>query len=159
VILYQLIACYFRGGGPAVVKFRSRSPSKGTHVPGVGTVRFVMESAGDADDVLRKTKDVLSTILQHGSESWPSEDEWRKLLPAWFVARCAQEKSAEEAEKWLEWWRGLPPDQQEQANRENWSLSNWLAWFEPGEEHWSWWDASVENVDRILMGVGPSLHA
>lgn len=129
------------------------SPSDGDPISGLGTVRFLVHCNGNAGEVLRRAKEVLNTVLIHSGDRWPSDEEWRGLLPAWFVARCAREKSPEEAEQWLEWWRGLNPEQQAEASRANWTLSNWLSWFEPDERSWRWWDARVETPQRILLAV------
>jgi hypothetical protein len=49
-----------------------------------------------------------------------------------FVERCAPEQTKDEAEEWLAWWRKLPSEEQGQAGAQrDWSLADWLYWFEP----------------------------
>jgi len=78
------------------------------------------------------------------------------LLPAWFVERSAPERSREEAERWLAWWRSLPASEQARVAREqDWALADWLYWLEPAERHWFWWDAVIENPEilRVIVEV------
>jgi hypothetical protein len=117
------------------------------------TAQLVARCNGDANDVLKAARSVMCAVLVRSRDRWPSDDEWRSLLPEWFVGRCAREKSKEEMASWLEWWRGLPQEQQAKANQENWSLSSWLEWFKPGERQWAWWSAFAENHDCIRVTV------
>jgi hypothetical protein len=34
-----------------------------------------------------------------------------------------------------------------------WSLANWLAWMEPDERSWLWWDADVVDDEHLLVSV------
>ena len=119
--------------------------------PDNGSARFLVHCNGDAEQVLRRAKNVLAMVLTHGGDPWPSDEEWKRILPSWFVERCVPDKSMEEAERWLEWWRTLPVERQAQANRENWSVGNWVAWFEPGERCWRWRGASVKDSYQICV--------
>jgi len=79
---------------------------------------------------------------------------WRSLLPSWFIAQCAEEKSKEESAQWMDWWRRLPREEQTRAEREKkWSLNSWLYWFQPDERQWFWWDAAVEDPDTVRVIV------
>lgn len=117
---------------------------------GIGTVRFVVKCSGDAIDVLGRAKTVLEKVLRTTTVPWPSLDEWRRLLPSWFVERCAPEISQEEAERRV----GLPDEEQERLEQvEGWSLSAWLFWFQPEERQWAWWDAIVKADDTIIAAI------
>jgi hypothetical protein len=86
-------------------------------------------------------------VLNHQAP-WPSDDQWRSLLPKWFVEACAPEQSKEEAQRWLELWRTLSPELKAEAEDRAWSLLNWLYWFDPRGDAgrgWTWWDAGVED--------------
>src|SRR5205085_11603936 len=100
------------------------------------------------------TKNVLQVVLSQSPVGWPTLDEWRRLLPDWFVEKCAPEKTKDESDRWLKWWRSLPWDEQVRVNEElRWSLADWLYWFEPKQRYWYWWDARVESPDLIRLAV------
>jgi len=63
--------------------------------------------------------------------------------------------SPEQANKWLSWWRSLPPEEQRKAEIEkDWSLENWLYWMQPSNRQWFWWDAKVlEDYDHIALAI------
>jgi hypothetical protein len=116
--------------------------------PGERTDELVVVAAR-ADDpnlVLPNAREIMLAVLEHAGTPWPTLDDWRIVLPQWFVDRCAPEMSTEEAAEWLAQWRSLPPAEraQEERNR-SWSLANWLYWLEPQHREWFWWDARVTN--------------
>lgn len=110
-----------------------------------------------AEEVLAKSKEVLlavdKIILTH--DILPDKKEWRLSLPAWFVSKCSPEKTSEEAQKYLFWWDELNLEQKlEQAKLpQNWSLLNWLSYFNPEQRHWYWWDAKTIAFDRLIISV------
>jgi len=129
-------------------------PAQSEKLSGLGLVSFVVCCNGDADAVLRNSKDVMQVVLNFKAEDWPSLEEWRSELPAWFVAKCAPEVSVEEAERWLESWRELPPDEQRRREMEaSWSVDNWTFWMHPDERQWFWWEGLVTGPDRMLVVV------
>jgi hypothetical protein len=129
-------------------------PEAGQRLGGIGSVRFFVRCPGNAEEILSKGKQVLRTVLEHLDGPWPSDTEWRRVLPKWFVEACAEEISREEAEKWLARWRKLPPAQQAKEEAEKaWSLSDWLYWFEDGNRQWEWWDAAVRDPDTIQVAA------
>lgn len=115
---------------------------------------FDVNCPSNAEEVLQKCKDVLIRVLTEVVQRQPSIDEWRLLLPHWFVEQFAKERTKEEAEQWLKWWRKLSPEKQAQAvKKEQWTLSNWLHWFTSGEREWYWWDANVKNSETMQVGI------
>jgi len=124
----------------------------GEHPGGIGKVTVVARCAGNADLVSTRACEVLRSVLEHAGPPWPSPDEWRALLPEWFVEACRPEESKKEAEAWLLRWRALPPNQQAEVARErSWTLTDWLYWLEPNERQWFWWDAVADNPDRLRV--------
>ena len=114
-----------------------------------------------ADEPLRtqdRCKSVMAEVLGKGSGSWPSVAAWRDALPLWFVEACRDETAAERME-WLEWWRGLPSEEQSVVARSRaWSLDNWLSWIEPGQRPWFWWGSSaVAGEITIEVLAGPDV--
>ncbi len=129
-------------------------PEAAQRLGGIGSVRFFVRCPGSAEEVLRKGKQVLRTVLEHIGEPWPSDAEWRRVLPKWFVEACALAMSKEESEKWLARWRKLAPAQQAKEEAEKaWSLDSWLYWFEEGNRQWEWWDAAVQDTDTIQIAA------
>jgi hypothetical protein len=117
---------------------------------GIGTARFLAKCDGSARDVLGRAKSVLEKVLPVTAGSWPSLDEWRHILPSWFVERCAPEMSREEAERRL----GLPHEERERLEQvEGWNLSGWLYWFQPDQRQWAWWDAVAPDDDTIIVAI------
>lgn len=129
-------------------------PRPGELPSGVGTTTVLAHCRGDADSVAERARDVLRAVLAHAGPPWPALADWRNLLPNWFVDSAAPERSQEEAQRWLVWWRSLPPDKRAKAAREEiWTLANWLYWLEPEERQWFWWDALVENPQTLRVTV------
>lgn len=111
---------------------------------GVGTVRFTVEVDGDPSEVFRRARQVLTVIDEHALSGWPGLEEWRRRLPAWFVAACAPEMSQDEQDAWLAQWRSLnDEDRAAMDAAQPWSLDNWLYWMEPENRQWWWWSATV----------------
>jgi len=120
----------------------------------LGTVRFEVDCYGNAASVLRRCKEVLRAIDGNSGSIWPTVDEWRQILPEWFVVMCAKELSQEENEQWLDWWRKLRPEEQTQVEaKKKWSLAGWIYWFKPEHRQWYWWDAEVKSENRIVIAV------
>jgi hypothetical protein len=110
--------------------------------------------AGDADTVLRRSREVLEPVIHLQDGAWPADHAWPRLLPAWFVRACAPETSDEENSAWLARWQELSPREQalEEATA-RWTLLNWIEWFRPEERQWFWWDAAAESPDVAVVEV------
>jgi len=108
---------------------------------------------GAAETVLARTKEIMTAVLSAGIDS-ADVGAWRAILPSWFVDACAPERTAEEAARWLQWWRRLPADRQAEVSESTpWSLGDWLWWFRPGadERQWTWWSAEVQSDAEVLI--------
>jgi hypothetical protein len=116
-------------------------------------VEFTVDAPGKASDVLTRARAVMSAVVDNG-EAQPSLDEWKQMLPAWFVAACAPERTKEQAAAWLVWWRTLSrADQVAAEEKLGWSLSDWLYWLEPDQRDWYWWDGSQLSDDTAKVTV------
>jgi len=121
---------------------------------GLGIVQVNAYCPGNAGVVLSKSREVLEVVLRQSALEWLSDEDWQRLLPEWFVRRCAREKTEEEAEQWLQWWRGLESEEQLNENqRLEWTLIDWIAWFFPDERQWFWWDAIVESNNLLRVAI------
>lgn len=117
-------------------------------------VDVVATSDGHAATIDHRVREVMAIIAQHHGDRWPGLDEWEQLLPKWFVAACAEERTIEEEERWLDWWRSLPADERAPAAEERaWSLADWLYWLQPEERQWYLWDSRVESKDHVRVQV------
>ena len=118
----------------------------GEKAKGLGIALFKVNCPGDANNVLKRCQEVLEIVLRQDNKNWPSDDKWQILLPEWFVARCAPERTLEEEEQLLELWQKLSPEEQRIASsEEQWAISEWIYWFQPEERQWFWWDAFAES--------------
>jgi hypothetical protein len=124
----------------------------------VGIVIFKISCADNALLVLQRCKEVMQLILDHQMRKWPSEEEWYKLLPKWFIGACAPEKTLEEDEDYLEKWRQLSPQEQMLLEESPWSIMEWVSWFEPSEDSynqrcWFWWNAFIKDANTLVIAV------
>jgi hypothetical protein len=120
----------------------------------VSTVSVLARTGVDARVVLDRCRVVLLAVLDHSGPEWPTVEEWRSFLPAWFVAACGPEKSGEDAERWLAWWRTLgPADKARVESEQHWALADWLYWLMPSERQWFWWDAEVGRDGTLRVTV------
>ena len=122
---------------------------------GIGLVTFDVDCDGNAQQVYERSREVLRIIVQQYEKPWwPPLEEWKRILPQWFVEACAPEESHEEAERWSKWWRNLPREEQRRVEAEQrWSVDNWIYWFEKVNRHWWWWDALVDSPDEMRVAV------
>jgi hypothetical protein len=122
----------------------------------VGVVSVVASCRGDADTIAQRAREVMVTVVSQPTDQWAttSDDRWQSILPDWFVAACATPQSAEDAERWLSWWRSLPADEQPRAAQQRaWTLADWLYWLHPGERQWFWWNATIVDSDTLRVTV------
>lgn len=120
---------------------------------GIGVVQFVASCPGNAEVVLHKCREVLEIVLNQDPDNWPTDDNWYLLLPEWFVS-ASSKKTLEEEEQWLKWWQKLSWKEQVRASKEKqWSVDNWIYWFQPDERTWFWWDATIESPKKIKVKV------
>lgn len=116
----------------------------------VNHIAFIIKCSGNSFDVLSKCKEILKIVLEHNRNTEMTLDEWRNLLPQWFIRRCAKELSKEEAEKRL----SLPIDERRRiTENEGWTLSGWIYWLNPQERQWYWGDAKIIDYNTIHLVV------
>ncbi|MET8954996.1 hypothetical protein ACWEO4_03040 [Streptomyces sp. NPDC004393] len=112
-------------------------------------VRFTAENPAQ---VIADARAVLTSVVER-TDDWPAFERWTKLLPAWFVQRCAPEHAESgaglpfDAQAWLRKWQAMTPEQKADFSQGPWTLSGWVYYFDPTEEgmgddrSWWWWDA------------------
>lgn len=134
-----------------------RGPAQDLSLQGIGTVRFVVDCPNDADagNVLERAKTVMAAVDSAALQGWPSNSHAAPVLPEWFTSACVPDRSKEEADRWLKWWKGLSYEEKLRKGAEGkWSVLNWLYWLKPENRQWFWWDACIQKgSNRIVLTV------
>lgn len=77
-----------------------------------------------------------------------------EAAPAWFREACRPEWTPEDLQEEMRRRRSLSLEDHAAAERTSrWSLTNWLAWLDPEQRSWWWWDGRVEADDRLVVEV------
>ena len=129
-------------------------PAHGEKPAGVGIVRFALRLQTQSPSTfLQNVKEVLIKIDERTLKGgWPTYQEWRSLLPKWFLEKCKPAMTTEEAQEYLEWWDSLSYEAKlrHAAVPEPWELSAWISCFEPSAREWYWWDAVLANTPLLI---------
>jgi hypothetical protein len=89
--------------------------------------------AGDAGRRLERVREVLTVVLDHSEGAWPGVDEWKRLLPGWFVAACVDDRELRD------------------CVLDRWSIRSWAYWLQPDQRRWRWWDACTSDGGRLRI--------
>lgn len=115
-------------------------------------VTFEVKCGNLATSVLQQALAAMSAINLASTGDWPELSEWKKILAQDFVDAFAPEKTSEEEQQWLIWWRSLTPALQK-IEADKWSLADWLYWMEPSNRSWYWWTGRVVDEGSIAVAV------
>ncbi|HSR23576.1 MAG TPA: hypothetical protein VLW53_08495 [Candidatus Eisenbacteria bacterium] len=75
-------------------------------------------------------------------------------VPDWFRDACRPEWTPEELQEEMRRRRSLSLEDRAVVERTaRWSLRNWLAWLDPEQRSWWWWDGRVETDGRLVVEV------
>ncbi|HEV2125578.1 MAG TPA: hypothetical protein VGW38_22730 [Chloroflexota bacterium] len=94
---------------------------------GSGNMRRYMEASLTFDSpnpelTLARVREIAKVVQERG-DGWPSLEEWRTLLPAWFLDASASESTREEVEAYLQKWQAVTPEERAEEDRSRpWSL-------------------------------------
>jgi hypothetical protein len=88
-------------------------------------VETLAVECADCGASLERVREVLGAVLTRPDAEWPGVEEWRRVLPTWFVERCVDDAELRDCVV------------------DKWSLRAWVYWFQPGMRRWRWWDATV----------------
>ena len=81
-------------------------------------------------------REVLEIVLERSQGEWPSLDEWKRVLPGWFLAACVDDAEVRD------------------CVIDRWSLRAWIYWFQPELRKWRWWSAEPsETALRVTLLV------
>lgn len=92
---------------------------------------------GGAERALARVREALVVVLDHQEGAWPSLDEWKTLLPGWFVEACVDDREVRD------------------CVLDRWSLRAWLHWLQPEQRQWRWWDAEAIDEHRLRVRLLP----
>jgi len=120
---------------------------------GSGTVRVIAQCI-DPEQVRSRAKEVLEIVVRISLDSWPDENQWRRVLPKWFVDKCGPDLTPAEAESEMARMRGLSKAKRDKIRRERpWSVSGWVYWFRPEQRQWYWWDAMLTEKGTLVVAI------
>lgn len=88
---------------------------------------LTVDCPGGAEATLARVRQVLETVLERSSGEWPSLEEWKQVLPSWFVESCVDDAELRDCVV------------------DRWSFRAWVYWFQPSVRRWRWWDASAQG--------------
>lgn len=117
--------------GPAEELTRVRTG--GAEVPPGDADRVA--ATGAAAPILESCREVMAAVLEHSEGEWPSLEEWKSILPRWFVDACLDDALVQS------------------CVLDKWSLRGWLHWLRPENRKWYWWGAEVapETLTVIVL--------
>ena len=98
-----------------------------TEVPPGEVDELVVSCPEGAERLLTAVREVLEVVLAHQAGPWPGVDEWKQLLPEWFVSSCVDDRQVRD------------------CVLDKWSLRAWTYWFQPDQRRWRWWDARADG--------------
>jgi len=84
----------------------------------------------------------------------PSDAEWLKLLPPWFLEVCPDPTSARQRKLEIESELSRPyvDDLEWQLSR-HWEPAIWAFWMSPDERNWLWWDGNEKDRQSVVIGI------
>ena len=112
---------------------------------GFDVFRVYARANGDARDVLGRVREVMSLVARDTNAPWPSDEEWLRVLPAWFVQASPRENGPAEP--------GMAALPAEVAGEEieRWAVDSFVYWFEPEQREWWWWGADIVSDDELVV--------
>ncbi len=96
-------------------------------LPELTKIIISVNSVKNAREVLDNTKEIMKTVSQYAyAKEWPSDDEWKSILPIWFVESMTL-KSLDEIMK----------------TRGQWHFESWIANVK--DRAWLWYSSKLEK--------------
>jgi hypothetical protein len=81
-------------------------------------------------------REVLEIVLERSLGEWPPLEEWKRVLPGWFLAACVDDAEVRD------------------CVIDRWSLRAWIYWFQPELRKWRWWSGEPsETALRVTVLV------
>jgi hypothetical protein len=97
-------------------------------------LRLRFESPTNPEEVLERTQHVMREVAAAQAADWPSDDDWRRRLPEWFL-RSFEGHTLDEL----------------MSDPNLWDFGSWLdAMKAPG---WEWWSSEVTEKEGNVRCV------
>jgi hypothetical protein len=113
-----------------------------------------VECDRDAEDVLARCREVMRTVLAQPEDPWPSVEQWRQILPRWFVEAGGEEIRPEDEAREQARIAKLTFEELEKLP---WPAGLWVSTFEGGRS-WYWWDAEVVSPKHLSVKLAVEGH-
>jgi hypothetical protein len=81
---------------------------------------------------LARVREALEVVLERSQGEWPGLEDWKGLLPRWFVAACVDDAEVRD------------------CVIDRWSIRAWIYWFQPDLRKWRWWSAEPTEASLEL---------
>ncbi|WP_143135640.1 hypothetical protein [Burkholderia ubonensis] len=94
------------------------------------------------DRSMRNLLAIMYAVAERSPDSWPSDDEWRAVLPDWLKSEI-RELSKEETDKLLS-----------ETPKERWDTLPWefLSWLDAIRDRgWRWWGYKQEESTATIV--------
>jgi hypothetical protein len=121
-------------------------------------VSYLIKSNYDPEQVIGKIKEVLqilnSTCMNRNI--FPTDEEWRLLLPSWFVEKCKPERTQQQILEDSNRWDNLSYEQRIQyieSPTRSWELSAWIQYFHPDDRQWYWCNYSIVDTNCFILSI------
>lgn len=103
---------------------------------------FDVELGASPEDALSRILSVLSLIVKHTPDTWPSDEQWQLALPSW-LKQFLPKLTKEETDRLLvitprEHWDTLP-----------WEFGSWIDAVR--DRGWKWWGYKKEGSRATLV--------
>jgi hypothetical protein len=103
---------------------------------------FDVDLGQNPNDTLSRILAVLREIAKHGPDAWPSDNEWRTVLPDW-LKRHLPELTKEETDRLM---ATTPRDQWDKLP---WEFGSWLDAVR--DRGWKWWGYKQQGATATLV--------
>lgn len=110
-------------------------------------IEIVAGCEGNASEILQKVREVLKRVIDCELPFNASVEDWKAILPKWFVEACSPEINKQEAEKLLKTPQGF------ETLANTWTVSGFIYWFRPEERSWYWWDGIIKDHRTLIVQI------
>ena len=101
----------------------------------------------NAPVVLDRVKELLRTILNSELSFDDKVEDWKALLPEWFLQSCREELPDETVAAMLRTEAGR------RELSQHWTVDGFLYWFSTENRYWWWWNGGFWDVSHLIIQV------